>query len=111
MAEDSQSPSNSMGGITRREALRRGALLGGALAWATPIVQVVGMKPALAQTVSPACRLEIRVVDPIIGAVTLCLEGPPEFCDCINNADTPDDLEQCLEDFLSSLSITPGPCS
>src|SRR5688572_14686110 len=30
--------------ITRRQALKRGAILGGALAWATPVVQVIGMK-------------------------------------------------------------------
>jgi hypothetical protein len=41
-------------GLTRREALKRGAVFGGvALAWTTPLVQVVGMSPALAQTTSP----------------------------------------------------------
>lgn len=41
-------------GLTRREALKRGAILGGvALAWTTPAVQIVGMSPALAQTTSP----------------------------------------------------------
>jgi hypothetical protein len=41
-------------GLTRREALKKGAILGGvALAWTTPAVQIVGMSPALAQTTSP----------------------------------------------------------
>lgn len=41
-------------GLTRREALKRGAILGGvALAWTTPAVQIVGMSPALAQSTSP----------------------------------------------------------
>lgn len=42
-------------GLTRREVLKKGALLGGALAWGTPVVQVIGMRPALAQTTSPDC--------------------------------------------------------
>ena len=41
-------------GLTRREALKRGAILGGvALAWTTPAVQIVGMSPAFATTTSP----------------------------------------------------------
>ena len=57
------------GPITRRQALKRGVVLGGALAWATPVVQVVGMRPAMAQTVSPGCRIEIRV---LFGAPRSC---------------------------------------
>jgi len=40
-------------GLSRRDLLRRGAALGGALAWATPVVQVIGMSPALATGTSP----------------------------------------------------------
>jgi hypothetical protein len=39
-------------GLTRREALKRGLKLTGAVMWATPVVQAVGMRPAFAQTVS-----------------------------------------------------------
>lgn len=42
-------------GLTRREALKRGALFGGALVWTTPAVQAVGMRSALAADVSPGC--------------------------------------------------------
>lgn len=42
-------PAETNQGLTRREILKRGAALGGALAWSAPIVQVVGMSPALAQ--------------------------------------------------------------
>jgi hypothetical protein len=42
-------------GLTRRELLKRGAALGGALAWATPAVQLIGMTPALASHVSGLC--------------------------------------------------------
>ena len=40
-------------GLSRRDFLKRSAALGGALVWVTPVVQVVGMRPAFAQTVSP----------------------------------------------------------
>lgn len=36
--------------ITRREALRRGAVVGGAAAWALPTVQTIGVRAAYAQT-------------------------------------------------------------
>jgi hypothetical protein len=42
-------------GLTRREVLKRGAALGGALVWGAPLVQVIGMRPALAATPSPTC--------------------------------------------------------
>ncbi len=40
-------------GLSRRDFLKRSAALGGALVWVTPVVQVVGMRPAFAQAVSP----------------------------------------------------------
>ena len=46
-------------GISRRDLLTRGAALGGvaalggAVVWVTPLVQMVGMGRAFAQTVSP----------------------------------------------------------
>lgn len=40
-------------GITRRDLLRRGAALGGAVVWTTPVVQTLGMGRAFAQSASP----------------------------------------------------------
>ncbi len=40
------------GGMTRREALKRGAVVAGAAAWTTPAVQAIRMSQALAQDVS-----------------------------------------------------------
>ena len=40
-------------GISRRDLLRRGAALGGAVVWMTPVVQTLGMGRAFAQTASP----------------------------------------------------------
>lgn len=45
---------DSQRGLTRREALKRGALVAGTL-WAVPVVQAVGMRPAYAKTPSPGC--------------------------------------------------------
>lgn len=41
--------------LTRREALKRGAIFGGALLWTTPAVQAIGMSRALAQETSGPC--------------------------------------------------------
>jgi len=39
--------------MNRREALKKGALVGGAVLWITPVVQMVQMGPAYASDVSP----------------------------------------------------------
>lgn len=44
---------NESQGITRRDLLKRGAALGGAVVWATPVVQTLGMGRAFAQVPSP----------------------------------------------------------
>lgn len=41
--------------ISRRDALKRGAAIGGTVLWATPIVQTVGMGRAMAQEPSDTC--------------------------------------------------------
>lgn len=42
-------------GLTRRDIIKKGALLGGTVMWVTPVVQTVGMSSALAQTPSDTC--------------------------------------------------------
>ena len=104
------------GGITRRQALKKGAILGGALAWATPVVQVIGMRPALAQTVSPACQFELIPVPG--GPVIACLTFDQSVCDCVTGCgdcgDPPDPAcEACAAACLDGavpISVTPGPC-
>ena len=46
-------PKPSAGGLSRREAIKKGAIVGGTVLWVTPLVQSVGMSPASAQTPSP----------------------------------------------------------
>jgi hypothetical protein len=44
-------------GLSRRQALRRVAIAGGTVAWATPIMQTIGMNKAFAQTTPSSCRM------------------------------------------------------
>lgn len=49
-------------GVTRRDLLRRGAVLGGAVVWMTPVVQTLGMGRAFAQTASPVGGQDISYI-------------------------------------------------
>lgn len=49
-------------GITRRDLLRRGVVLGGAVVWTTPVVQTLGMGRAFAQTASPVGGKDVSYV-------------------------------------------------
>ena len=40
-------------GISRRDAIKKGAIVGGAVVWATPVIQAIGITPAGAQIPSP----------------------------------------------------------
>lgn len=69
-------------GLSRREALKKGAIAGGAIMWATPVIQSVGLSGALAQQPSPrppqcqciasACALRIT------GLVNVTACGNPQ---------------------------------
>lgn len=56
--------------IDRRTVLRRGAVAGGALLWATPVVQAVGLRPVDAQTGTPPPRTFGRVQGTVTNATT-----------------------------------------
>jgi hypothetical protein len=114
VADDSENPvDGQVGGITRRQALKRGAVLGGALAWATPVVQVVGMRAAQAQTVSPGCQFELVPVNPLTGlpipGATICLTYEQAVCDCIAAATSGAEIAVCLSAI--PISVVLGPCS
>jgi hypothetical protein len=83
--------------LDRREFLKRGAALGGALVWATPVVQLVGMRPALAQVASPACNVWYAAK----------VERPDE--DGLK-CDTPGGAQDCLDisQLEADLGLTPG---
>ncbi len=81
-------------GLSRREALKRGAVMGGALVWAVPVVQTVGMNAALAQEPSPCtCGMEIAVTCSLVG-----MNGLPEVICTVTNTGTsgePADPDAC----------------
>lgn len=90
--------------VSRRDFLKRGAALGGAIAWTTPMVQAIGMQSALAQTASPGCfAVKIQrgpgdvgwvCVAVGEGAAATCLPNPEEYevgCGQILDADVPDE--------------------
>lgn len=52
---DNETASESGHGITRREAIRKGAVLGGTALWVAPVVQNIGIARAFGQAPSPPC--------------------------------------------------------
>jgi hypothetical protein len=79
--------------VSRRDFLKRGAALGGAVMWVTPVVQIVGMRPAFAQVASPACNVwyaaKIERSDDPPGWV--CLMAGEGAQDCLNLSDIESD--------------------
>jgi hypothetical protein len=65
------------------------------------------MKPALAQTTSPVCVITVEVVQ--LPGIKVCLEGPPELCDCLNACADANCIGNCIVDFPPT-SFTIGPC-
>ena len=88
-------PGDKPSEITRRQALKRGAILGGALAWATPVVQVVGMRPAFAQVASPGTGGFIVVL-----ANGKCYEVSEAEYDCFQANCLDDAVGGCLNACL-----------
>lgn len=99
-------------GLSRRDFLKRGAALGGAVVWATPVVQIVGMRPALAQDPSPACSVWYAVkIDPSGGdpqthCVDISGQNDPKGGQCLNVDDSPQTVESGGCDHIVS-SDTP----
>lgn len=52
MNEDSGETERPVAGLTRRETLKRGAIVGGALVWVTPVVQALTLDAAHADPAS-----------------------------------------------------------
>ncbi len=50
---DESSSDDTRSGVTRREAIKKGAIVGGTVMWVAPLVQTVGISPASAEGVSP----------------------------------------------------------
>jgi hypothetical protein len=88
-------------GVTRRDLLRRGAIVGGTLLWATPVIQTVAPS-AFARDVSPAeyhcCRC-LNPEDPRLPA-TACKDGITSAGAC---------LDVCKGDGYGAYNFHAGP--
>jgi hypothetical protein len=90
-------------GLTRRDTLKRGLKLGAVL-WVTPVVQVVGMRPAFAQVPSPACTVWYAVkIDPTENTVF-------PHCVDISGQNNPTG-GQCLDVDDVGQPVSPGGCN
>jgi hypothetical protein len=97
--------SNQGSGLTRREMLKRGAIFGGALVWATPVVQTVGMSRAYASHTSPPQCDVIRAVKIEI------LETETSPCGGVRRPASGIAAEYCCEDISNQqVPVGPGQC-
>ena len=101
-------------GVSRRDFLKRGAVLGGAIAWATPLVQTIGMRSALAQTASPACNVWYAAKIERVGdtAVGVCIDiydqtNPQGKGECLDTDSLGPTIEAGACDHLQGWSLAP----
>ena len=78
-------PEEKPGGFTRRDMLKRSAVVGGTLVWAAPAVQTFA-RPAFAQQASPECTVTV---------LTRVETGPPPVCETTTYAE-PEDCCDCV---------------
>ena len=99
-------PENQGEGISRRDLLRKGAVLGGAVVWVTPVVQTLGMGRAFAQTASPVGK-DISYIG--INVADCGVNGAPFFVKWEDGdwEDSPGAAPQC-EDKSSLPEGAPG---
>lgn len=83
-------------GISRRDLIRRGAVVGGTLVWAAPVVQSLRPAFAQAQTGSPACDASCTITLRF-GSVTREIPGQFKNPDCV-----------CC--CLAGSNVAPGSC-
>lgn len=72
-------------GMSRRSLIKRTAVVGAGVAWATPVVQSLA-RPAFAQEGTPQCILQV-IIGPPGGPCFLFAEGtaPPACCECVES--------------------------
>ena len=104
-----------MGNISRRDLLRKGALLGGSVLWVAPVVQTVGIGQAFAQTerVSPGgercLTVELIPTGPTGSVVTMptALPGPQPHPGNLNNMYSYDiEVSNCGPLLITDIFVT-----
>jgi hypothetical protein len=96
---------DSGGGLSRRDMLRRSAVVGGTLLWAAPAVQSFA-GPAMAAGGTPRCTVRITVEFDPPGS-TICLLIVADFsacCDCLTDAAALSDPAEKFRAVLTCLS-------
>ena len=107
-------------GMTRRDLMRRGAIVGGTLLWVAPAIQSIGSK-AYAETGSPLCSVCLAAeFDPDgAGGGVDPIEGHQDFipdatcCECVaNGGGTVLAVAICVGTLQCQPSglTQPGPC-
>ena len=76
---DELEPVSGKSGISRREALRRGAIAGGAIVWASPVVQTIGMRKAYAQTTPAVTDISFIALLLECGSTTYRIKWETDF--------------------------------
>jgi hypothetical protein len=102
--------------MTRRDLLRKGAIVGGGLLWATPTVQSIA-KPAFAQA-TPICRACCRCNEPnefgqTCGLDSFTREQCERFCSTPEGnfvVDYQTGDESCTCNSLQGCDCTGDPC-
>ena len=93
-------------GLSRRDLLRRGAIVGGTLVWVAPAIQTFGATAAYAA--SPLCTACIAVTT---GGTTMHFNLTPTAACCTCIAGAPVNLLSCLGPCGGALGPPqPGPC-
>jgi hypothetical protein len=89
--EDTRLNLHDESGMTRRDLMRRGAVVGGTLIWVAPAIQSIGAKAYAQTTGSPLCDacLAVTIVRPNGSSVTRHLHITPsaDCCACIDAFD------------------------
>jgi hypothetical protein len=65
----------NQGGSSRHTLLKRGAVAGGATAWVVPVISVVSMRPAYAESPSGRGPVPPLVSGPATATVTITSNG------------------------------------
>jgi hypothetical protein len=93
-------------GITRRDALRKGAVAGGAIVWAVPLVQSMGLPSAFGQSAgTPRCDCTVRIVTPGGDCLADNCQLTPEACECFQTQCN------CTTPCRCAFNIVPNSCS
>lgn len=100
-------------GMTRRDLMKRGAVVGGTLLWVAPAIQSFGSKAFAQENGSPFCDACVAVTG---GGVTthVVFEPTQACCECIDAFPGPDVLGAVISCAAQGdCDITPaepGPC-